>query len=455
MPKENPPGAPLVKPALDALNLWALRFAPMAASFRVIGGVPLEGTVRPAGNKNAALPIIAAALMAEGSCEIHNVPRIRDVDVLLDIVRGLGAQVTWTGDHTLRLDPSGLAARRPEPELCAQLRASILLAGPLLARLGHVVLPPPGGDVIGRRRVDTHFLALERLGAAVTIGAEYRLEAPRLTGADVFLDEPSVTATENALMAAALARGTTVLRNAASEPHVQDLAHALMAMGARIEGVGTNVLTVHGAERLQGARLEIGPDHIEVGSFIGLAAVTRGRIVVDGVRPDDLRSILLQFARLGIRPRLDATRLVMEPAQERRITPDLGGHIPKIEDGPWPAFPADLMSIVTVVATQCDGLVLVFEKMFESRLFFVDKLIGMGARIVLCDPHRAVISGPSPLRGGVVASPDIRAGMGILLAALAAEGESIIHNIEQIDRGYERIDERLRGLGARIERLPG
>jgi UDP-N-acetylglucosamine 1-carboxyvinyltransferase len=426
----------------------------MAASFRVTGGVPLEGTVRPAGNKNAALPIIAAALMADGPSQIHNVPRIRDVDVLLDIARGLGAQVTWSGEHTLHLDPSGLAPRRPEPDLCAQLRASILLAGPLLARFGRVVLPPPGGDVIGRRRVDTHFLALERLGAAVTIGAEYRLEASRLTGADVFLDEPSVTATENALMAAALARGTTVLRNAASEPHVQDLAHALMAMGAQIEGVGTNVLTVHGAERLQGTDLEIGPDHIEVGSFIGLAAVTRGRIVVDGVRPEDLRSILLQFARLGIRPRLDQTRLVVEAAQERRITPDLGGHIPKIEDGPWPAFPADLMSIVTVVATQCDGLVLVFEKMFESRLFFVDKLIGMGARIVLCDPHRAVISGPSPLRGGVVASPDIRAGMGILLAALAAEGESIIHNIEQIDRGYERIDERLRGLGARIERLP-
>jgi UDP-N-acetylglucosamine 1-carboxyvinyltransferase len=426
----------------------------MAASFRVTGGVPLEGTVHPAGNKNAALPIIAAALMADGPSQIHNVPRIRDVDVLLDIARGLGAQVTWSGEHTLHLDPSGLAPRRPEPDLCAQLRASILLAGPLLARFGRVVLPPPGGDVIGRRRVDTHFLALERLGAAVTIGAEYRLEASRLTGADVFLDEPSVTATENALMAAALARGTTVLRNAASEPHVQDLAHALMAMGAQIEGVGTNVLTVHGAERLQGTDLEIGPDHIEVGSFIGLAAVTRGRIVVDGVRPEDLRSILLQFARLGIRPRLDQTRLVVEAAQERRITPDLGGHIPKIEDGPWPAFPADLMSIVTVVATQCDGLVLVFEKMFESRLFFVDKLIGMGARIVLCDPHRAVISGPSPLRGGVVASPDIRAGMGILLAALAAEGESIIHNIEQIDRGYERIDERLRGLGARIERLP-
>jgi UDP-N-acetylglucosamine 1-carboxyvinyltransferase len=269
----------------------------------------------------------------------------------------------------------------------------------------------------------------------------------------VFLDEPSVTGTENALMAAARARGTTVLRNAASEPHVQDLARALIAMGAQIEGVGTNVVTVQGVERLKGGRLEVGPDHIEVGSFIGLAAVTGGTVEIQGVRPDDLRSILLQFARLGVRPRMDGDRLVVDTAQERRVTPDLGGHVPKIEDGPWPAFPADLMSIVTVVATQCEGLVLVFEKMFESRLFFVDSLISMGARIVLCDPHRAVISGPAPLRASTVVSPDIRAGMGMLLAALAAEGDSTIHNISQIDRGYERIDQRLRGLGARIERV--
>jgi UDP-N-acetylglucosamine 1-carboxyvinyltransferase len=427
----------------------------MASHFRVTGGHPLSGTVRPAGNKNAALPIIAATLMADGPSEIHNVPRIRDVDVLLDLARGLGAKVSWSGDHTLTIDPAALTAGPPDPGLCAMLRASILLAGPLLARFGRVTLPPPGGDVIGRRRVDTHFLAFERLGAEVTIGADYQLEAHHLRGADVFLDEPSVTGTENALMAAARATGTTILRNAASEPHVQDLAHALTAMGARIEGIGTNVLTVHGAERLQGARVEVGPDHIEVGSFLGLAAVTRGTVEIQGVRPDDLRSILLQFARLGIRGRLDADRLVVSPSQERRVTPDLGGHVPKIEDGPWPAFPADLMSIVTVVATQCEGLVLVFEKMFESRLFFVDSLISMGARIVLCDPHRAVIAGPAPLRGGTVVSPDIRAGMGMLLAALAAEGESVIHNISQIDRGYERIDERLRGLGARIERVDG
>ncbi len=425
----------------------------MAAHFRVTGGLPLSGPVHPAGNKNAALPMIAAALMADGASEIHNVPQIRDVEVLLDLARGLGARVSWSGEHVLLVDPSALTPGPPDPELCAMLRASILLAGPLLARFGRVTLPPPGGDVIGRRRVDTHFLALERLGAEVTIGADYRLEAPHLHGADVFLDEPSVTATENALMAAARARGTTVLRNAASEPHVQDLARALTVMGAQIEGIGTNVMTVHGVERLRGGRLEVGPDHIEVGSFIGLAAVTRGTVEISGIRPDDLRSILLQFARLGVRPRVDGDRLVVDAQQERRVTPDLGGHVPKIEDGPWPAFPADLMSIVTVVATQCEGLVLVFEKMFESRLFFVDSLISMGARIVLCDPHRAVISGPAPLRGGTVVSPDIRAGMGMLLAALAAEGESVIHNISQIDRGYERIDERLRAIGARIERI--
>ena len=425
----------------------------MPESFHVTGGARLAGTLHPAGNKNAALPMIAAALLGEGASEIHNVPRIRDVDVMLDLVRSLGAIATWQDEHVVVIDPAGLQPERPDPRLCGMLRASILLAGPLLARFGRVTLPPPGGDVIGRRRMDTHFVALERLGAEITIGADYQLEASHLHPADVFLDEPSVTATENALMAAALVPGTTLLRNAASEPHVQDLANALRAMGASIDGVGTNLLTVHGAASLAGTRMVVGPDHIEVGSFIGLAAVTGGDIEITGVRPDDLRSTLLQFARLGIRPRLDDDRLSVGPSQERRITSDLGGHVPKIEDGPWPAFPADLMSIATVVATQCEGVVLIFEKMFESRLFFVDRLIAMGARIVLCDPHRAVISGPAPLRGDIVASPDIRAGMGILLAALAAEGESVIHNIEQIDRGYERIDERLRSVGAQIERV--
>src|SRR5882672_7875727 len=320
------------------------------------------------------------------------------------------------------------------------------------ARFGRVSLPPPGGDVIGRRRVDTHFLALERLGAEVTVGAAYQLEAKSLVGADIFLDETSVTATENALMAAVSARGTTTLRNAACEPHVQDLARFLSDLGARIQGVGTNTLTIEGGLPLAAAGCTVGPDHIEIGSFIGLAAVTNGAIMIDGVRGEDLRSILLGFERLGVRPRLDGTQLIVDAGQERRIRPDLGGHVPKLEDGPWPAFPADLMSIAIVVASQCEGILLVFEKLFESRLFFVDKLIGMGARIVLCDPHRAVIAGPSPLHGGVVESPDIRAGMAMLLAALAAQGDSVIHNIGQIERGYERIDERLRAVGAQIAR---
>jgi UDP-N-acetylglucosamine 1-carboxyvinyltransferase len=425
----------------------------MRQRFNVRGGVPLKGTVKPAGNKNAALPIVAATLLADGPCEVVNVPRIRDVVVLLEVLAHLGARYDWTADNTVVINPSDVTPQRLDARLCAELRASILLAGPMLARFGEVVLPPPGGDVIGRRRLDTHFLALESLGAEVTIGADYRLEARQLTGTDVFLDEPSVTATENALMAAALSRGRTVIRNAAAEPHIQDLAAALEAMGAVIAGAGTDTVTLEGVEQLHGANLEIGPDHIEIGSFIGLAAVTDGEIVIDGVRPRDLRSILLTFDRLGVRPRLDGDQLIVEAAQERRIRPDYGGHVPKIEDGPWPAFPADLTSIAVVVATQCDGMVLIFEKMFESRFFFVDKLVGLGARLVLCDPHRVVVSGPSQLHGGVVESPDIRAGMAMLLAALAAKGDSVIYNVGQIDRGYERIDERLRALGAEIERV--
>jgi UDP-N-acetylglucosamine 1-carboxyvinyltransferase len=425
----------------------------MPQSFRVSGGVPLKGSVRPAGNKNAALPILAATILADGPTEVVNVPHIRDVDALLELLSHLGAEVKWQGANTVVVDPRRIAPKPLDPALSARLRASVLLAGPMLARFGRVTLPPPGGDVIGRRRLDTHFLAFERLGATVEIGAEFTLEAKTLTGSDIFLDEPSVTGTENALMAATLARGTTVLRNAASEPHVQDLVRALNAMGAQIEGVGTNQLTVQGVKSLKAARLEVGPDHIEIGSFIGLAAVTNGAITIEGVRADDLRSMLFHFERLGVRPTLAGDRLTVAASQERRIRPDLGGHVPKLEDGPWPAFPADLMSIAIVLATQCEGLLLVFEKMFESRLFFVDKLIGMGARIVLCDPHRAVIAGPASLQGGVVESPDIRAGMAMLLAALAAKGESVIHNIGQIDRGYERIDERLRALGARIERV--
>jgi UDP-N-acetylglucosamine 1-carboxyvinyltransferase len=424
----------------------------MPPRYLVRGGATLHGTVRPAGNKNAALPVIAASTLAEGPVELDNIPRIRDVETMLAILGELGAGIEWTGPNMVRIDPRPLENKPLDPRLCARIRASILLAGPLLARFGRVTLPPPGGDVIGRRRVDTHFLALEALGAEVQLGDSYELFARQLRGADIFLDEPSVTGTENALMAAVKAQGRTVLRNAASEPHVQDLARLLVAMGARIEGIGSNTYVIDGGQPLHGASYTIGPDHIEIGSFIGLAAVTNSAITIDGVRGDDLRGTLLGFDRLGIRPRLDGQRLIVDADQERRIRPDLGGHVPKLEDGPWPAFPADTMSIAMVAATQCEGLLLVFEKMFESRMFFVDKLIGMGARIVLCDPHRAVVSGPAKLRGGTVESPDIRAGMAMLLAALA-EGTSHLHNVGQIERGYEQIDSRLKALGADIERF--
>lgn len=426
--------------------------AEMSERFVVHGGKRLSGSVRPAGNKNAALPMIAASLMADGVSVINNVPRITDVLDLLELVQDLGGEVDWSAPNTLRIDAGSVESKPLNPALCARIRASILMAGPLLARFGSVRLPPPGGDVIGRRRIDTHFLALSQLGASVNVGGDYHLEADRLTGSDIFLDEPSVTGTENALMAAVKAEGETLLQNAACEPHVQDLARALVAMGADIEGIGTNTLRVRGVPELRAAELEVGPDHIEIGSFIGLAVVTKSELSVEGVRPADLRSIRHNFRRLGIETSVEQDTLVIPGPQECRISPDLGGHIPKIEDGPWPAFPADLTSIAVVVATQCHGVVMVFEKMFESRLFFVDKLTSLGARVVLCDPHRVLVYGPSALTGGVVESPDIRAGMAMLIAALAADGTSEIHNVRQIDRGYEQIDRRLRQLGADIER---
>jgi UDP-N-acetylglucosamine 1-carboxyvinyltransferase len=424
----------------------------MTPFFVVEGGHRLSGTVRPAGNKNAALPILAATLLADGPCVLDNVPRIRDVETLLDLLVAQGVTAAWEGEHTLQLDARGARASDPDPAMCAKIRASVLLVGPMLARFGRVRLPPPGGDVIGRRRIDTHLLALGRLGAEISVGPTYDFETKQLVGAEVFLDEASVTGTENALMAAVGAKGRTVIGNAASEPHVQDLARFLVAMGADIQGIGTNTLTIEGGRALKGAQFALGPDHIEVGSFVGLAAVTNSSLTIEGVRAEDLRASLLGFERLGVEAHLDGDRLAVSAGQARRVRDDLGGHVPKLEDGPWPAFPADLMSIALVTATQCEGIILMFEKMFESRLFFVDKLIGMGARIVLCDPHRAVVAGPSQLRAGVVESPDIRAGMAILLAALAAEGTSTIHNVGQIERGYEKIHERLAALGAVIRR---
>jgi UDP-N-acetylglucosamine 1-carboxyvinyltransferase len=423
-------------------------------SYVVEGGHKLSGTIEPSGNKNAALPIIAATLLTDLPVRLSNVPRIRDTETLVELIRSVGATATWTGKNDLSVHAKEVRSANLDPELCARIRASILLAGPMLARCGTVELPPPGGDVIGRRRIDTHLLALEQLGAKIAVDRSYRFTAARLSGADVFLDEPSVTATENALCAAVAASGITTVRNAASEPHVQDLARFLVALGASIEGVGTNTLTIYGGRPLGGGEYRIGPDHIEVGSLIGLAAVTRSGIVIRNAGVEHLRSTLINFERLGINCIIQGDDLVIGAAQSLRIKEDFGGHIPKIEDQPWPAFPADTMSVAIVTATQCEGVVLVFEKMFESRLFFVDKLIAMGARIVLCDPHRAVIAGPSKLRAARLESPDIRAGMAMLLAAMCAEGSSTINNAQQIERGYERIDERLNELGAKITRHP-
>ncbi|HEU4642910.1 MAG TPA: UDP-N-acetylglucosamine 1-carboxyvinyltransferase [Gemmatimonadaceae bacterium] len=424
-----------------------------AVQFVVEGGRRLAGTIRPSGNKNAALPIIAAALLSDQPVTLENVPRIRDVETLVDLVRTLGAHAEWTSRNALAIHAKELHASALDPALCARIRASILLAAPLLARCGEVTLPPPGGDVIGRRRVDTHFLALEQLGAEWSLDQAFHLRARKLRGADVFLDEPSVTATENAIVAAVAAEGTTVLRNAASEPHVQDLARFLVGLGAQIEGIGTNTLTIQGGRTIGGGSHQIGPDHIEVGSFIGLAAVTDSEIRIQQAGVEYLRSVLMGFERLGVECRIDGADLVVPGGQPKRIREDMGGHVPKLEDQPWPAFPADLMSIAIVTATQCDGLILMHEKMFESRMFFVDKLITMGARIVLCDPHRVIVSGPAQLRGARVESPDIRAGMAMLLAACCARGTSVINNVGQIERGYERIDERLNALGASITRV--
>lgn len=421
--------------------------------FIVEGGRPLTGSIRPTGNKNAALPIVCAALLSSEPVTLENVPRIRDIESLLALVRATGASAEWTSANTLRIHAKSVRGDALDPELCARIRASILLAAPLVARTGSAVLAPPGGDVIGRRRLDTHVLALEALGAKHTFGDRIEFRAKKLVGADIFLDEPSVTGTENAVMAAVAASGTTTLHNAASEPHVQDLCQMLVTLGAKIDGIGSNVLTIHGGRTLGGGTFRIGPDHIEVGSFIGLAAVTRSELRIEDAGVKHLRSTRLGFERLGVETRIDGDALIVPGKQSMRIQSDLGGAVPKLEDQPWPAFPADVMSIAIVTATQCDGIILMHEKMFESRMFFVDKLVGMGARIVLCDPHRALVSGPTKLRGSSVESPDIRAGMAMLIAALCAEGTSTINNIGQIERGYERIDERLNALGASIKRV--
>jgi UDP-N-acetylglucosamine 1-carboxyvinyltransferase len=424
-------------------------------TFLIEGSRPLNGRITAAGNKNGALPILAACLLADEPVTLTNVPRIRDVETMVELLEHLGAEAEWTAPNEVRVHAGGIATTEVDEELASRIRASFLLAGPLLARVGRATVPPPGGDVIGRRRLDPHIHALAELGAQIDLNGRYEMRAETLRGKRIFLDEASVMATENAVMAATLAQGETVIGNAACEPHVQDLCRFLVSLGAVIEGIGSNVLVVRGVQRLRGGEWRIACDHIEVASFIGLAAVTGGDVTIEEVVADDLAPILPPFERLGIEVELADSSLRVAPNQELVIKDDLGGQVPKIEDGPWPAFPADLTSIALAVATQARGTVLIFEKMFENRLFFVDKLVSMGARIILCDPHRAVVSGPARLFGQRMASPDIRAGMAMLIASLCAEGTSSIGNVGEIDRGYERIDERLRSLGARIERVEG
>ena len=417
------------------------------------GGYPIRGRVRASGNKNAALPCIAASLLTDEPVILSNIPDIEDVHVMLEILVDLGARVERRGANEWEICCASVNETEIPEESATQVRASILFAGPMLGRSGKVTLAPPGGDVIGRRRLDTHFLALKGLGASVEVNGRYVITANKLVGLDLFLDEASVTATENALMAAVKAEGETIIRNAASEPHVQDLCRMLNAMGGRIEGIGSNILRVRGVPALGGCEFRIGADFMEVGSFIGLAAATGGEITIEDADPEHLRMCRLAFAKLGISWKTEGRNITVPGGQEMKVIQDMGGMIPQIDDAPWPGFPPDLTSIITVVATQVEGTVLIHEKMFESRMFFVDKLIAMGAGIILCDPHRAVISGPGKLRGAELTSPDVRAGMAMVIAAMAAQGTSIIDNVYQIERGYENLTERLRFLGAHIERL--
>jgi UDP-N-acetylglucosamine 1-carboxyvinyltransferase len=422
-------------------------------SFVIEGGRSLAGTVRAAGNKNGALPILAATLLASEPVVIDNVPRIRDVETMVALLADLGAAASWTGPNQIAVDSSSVSKTGLDERLGREIRASLLLAGPLLARFGRATVPPPGGDVIGRRRLDPHIHAFMELGVEVELNGAYDLRTDGLKGKRMFLDEASVMATENALMAAVLADGETVVGHAACEPHIQDLCHFLVGLGAQIDGIGSNILRIRGVDQLGGGSHRIRSEHVEVASFAALAAATGGDVTIEDVEPDDLISIVPAFRKLGIELEVGETTLRVPPGQELRVVDDLGDQIPKIESGIWPAFPTDLTSIAIVAATQAHGTVLVFEKMFEDRLFFVSKLVSMGARIILCDPHRAVVTGPAQLYGQRLESPDIRAGMAMVIAALCAKGSSTIGNIGQIDRGYERIDERLQGLGASIERI--
>lgn len=421
--------------------------------YLIEGGFPIKGTVTASGNKNAALPCIAAALLTAEPVTLHNIPEIEDTAVMLNILQSFGVKATNIKKNSWRIEAKDVESRRIPAELSRKIRASILFAGPLLARCGKAEMLPPGGDVIGRRRLDTHFLALTQLGARVDMDGHFTFTANKLVGADIFLDEMSVTATENAVMAAVLAEGETVITNAASEPHVQDLCRMLCGMGAKIAGTGSNILTIRGVKELHGCEFTVGPDYMEIGSFIGLAAATKGSVRIEGVNAADMRPLRTGFSKLGITWTIDGTTLSVPAVQTMKTVADIGNRIPKIDDAPWPGFPPDLTSIMTVVATQVEGTTLIFEKMFESRMFFVDKLISMGAQITLCDPHRAVVCGPSVLHGDHLVSPDVRAGMAMVIAAMAAHGESRISNVYQIERGYEHLVERLVALGAHIRRI--
>jgi UDP-N-acetylglucosamine 1-carboxyvinyltransferase len=423
--------------------------------FVIEGRAVLRGTVTPSGNKNAAFPLIAAALLTDKPVLLRNLPDIEDVRTMLQIVEGLGVRVTRQDAHTITIQAAEISTDTPDPRLLRRIRGALVLIGPLLARRGSVRVGRFGGDQIGRRRIDTHVTGLEELGVKAEHGADLVLSTGGLFGQDLLLEEASVTATENVVLTAVLGRGTTIIRNAASEPHVQQLCELLNVMGARIAGIGSNILTIEGVSVLRGADFTLGPDFMEVGSLIALGAIAGENVIIKHAAPEHMRMTLKVFARLGVRVNVVGNDLVVPGGDELRISQDIGGAIPSIDDGPWPAFPADLMSAALVAATQAHGTVLFHEKMYESRLFFVDRLIGMGARIVLCDPHRALVSGPSRLRGEAdgIASPDIRAGVALLMAALVAEGKTIIRSVHQIDRGYERFEEKLAALGARITRV--
>lgn len=421
--------------------------------YKVEGGFPIKGTIKASGNKNAALPCIAATLLTKEKVVLKNIPDIEDTGVMFEILKSFGAVVKKSKANTWEVTADNVKTAEIPAELSRKIRASILFAGPLVARTGKAIMMPPGGDVIGRRRLDTHFLALQELGARVSTEGRFEFTANKLVGAELFLDETSVTATENAVMAAVLAEGHTEITNAASEPHIQDLCNMLNSMGAKISGIGSNILQIDGVKNLHGCEFEIGPDFMEIGSFIGLAVATRGSITITGVREKDMRPLKISYGKLGIQWEIKGDVLTVSENQEMKVNTDMGGMIPKIDDSPWPGFPPDLTSIMTVIATQVEGTVLIFEKMFESRMFFVDKLISMGARITLCDPHRAVVTGPSALHSDHLVSPDVRAGMAMVIAAMAARGTSRISNVYQIERGYEHLVERLQSLGGHIERV--